>query len=47
VREPCIAAGRENAQAASIVNRNLIRACTVVFNVEALKVFKGVFAKKS
>jgi hypothetical protein len=24
-----------------------VRACTVVFNVEALKVFKGLFVKKS
>jgi hypothetical protein len=24
-----------------------LRTCTVVFNVEALKVFKGLFAKKS
>jgi hypothetical protein len=27
--------------------RSCMRACTVVFNVEAFKVFKGLFAKKS
>jgi hypothetical protein len=30
----------------AVLAEKIVRACTVVFNVEALKVFKGVICKK-